>query len=286
MKNVDFVIAKTHQTWFDNLKSKACNEVVFWTPSDWKIRENIFGKPFYFIKRGHESVLMGVGKFRSYALHKISNAWNKYSYKLGADSLNDLMKLLGRMNATDEIGCIELGDVEYWDPSNYLLYIEGKYLQKFKYCEASKIDIVTLNVPEDFKLTKVSKKRQKSAGRVVRLGQAAFKKLLMREYGRCCVTGECQHELLEAAHIQSYMSEKSHHIQNGLLLRCDIHKLFDSGLLIIDDDYCVRLSSKLTSQNYECFRGQKIYLPSNQRSYPSKEALREKSLQFDMVNMP
>jgi putative restriction endonuclease len=216
MSKVDFVIAKTHQAWFDNLKMRDCKEVIFWTPSDWKIRENLSGKPWYFIKKGSVPALMGVGKFRSYSTYTVYVAWEKYSTKLGVDSLDEFMKVIGRTNTTVQIGCIELYDVEYWDDSDQLLYSKGNYLQKFKYCEASELGVAgyssVLDMSDNFKLIKLSKKEQKNVNSVLRLGQVAFKKRLIREYGCCCVTGECQKELLEAAHIQPYMSEKSHHI--------------------------------------------------------------------------
>ena len=45
------------------------------------------------------------------------------------------------------------------------------------------------------------------------------------------VTSESTLEVLEACHIQDYKNDKSNHHQNGLLLRVDLHKLYDNGLL-------------------------------------------------------
>lgn len=65
-----------------------------------------------------------------------------------------------------------------------------------------------------------------------RRGQPAFRKKLLRAYGkRCALTGCDAPEALEAAHIDPYRSQDSHHVQNGILLRADLHTLFDRGLL-------------------------------------------------------
>lgn len=64
-----------------------------------------------------------------------------------------------------------------------------------------------------------------------RNGQADFRIELLRAYGCCCVT-ECAVEpALDAAHIDPHQSEASNHPQNGLLLRKDLHFLFDNNLL-------------------------------------------------------
>lgn len=55
----------------------------------------------------------------------------------------------------------------------------------------------------------------------------------------CCICGEKIVEVLEAAHILEYRSKKSNHVQNGLLLRRDFHRLFDLGLITVIEDYSV-----------------------------------------------
>jgi putative restriction endonuclease len=67
-----------------------------------------------------------------------------------------------------------------------------------------------------------------------RLGQGSFRILITDTYERhCAVTGEKALPALEAAHIQPVTHEGKHRIDNGLLLRSDIHRLFDSGYVTI-----------------------------------------------------
>ncbi|MGA5019901.1 HNH endonuclease [Streptomyces griseoincarnatus] len=69
----------------------------------------------------------------------------------------------------------------------------------------------------------------------VRLGQDTFRKRLLREQGeQCAMTGAAPAAVLEAAHLYSYAETGEHHDYGGLLLRRDIHKLFDNGQITVD----------------------------------------------------
>lgn len=102
-----------------------------------------------------------------------------------------------------------------------------------------------------------------------------FKKMILEAYDRtCAVTGETTEAVLEACHIQNFINEESDNYQNGILLRIDIHRLFDKGLIQINDDYTVSVSSKVLSDYYQQFNGTKLILPRNIKWAPSKIVLR------------
>ena len=85
----------------------------------------------------------------------------------------------------------------------------------------------------------------------VRLGQGAFRVLITDAYSRkCSISGERTLPVLEAAHIKPYAESGPHFISNGLLLRSDLHKLFDSGYLTITDEYKIEVSNRI-KQEYE-----------------------------------
>lgn len=68
----------------------------------------------------------------------------------------------------------------------------------------------------------------------VRKGQTLFRKSLIDRYGMTCAfTGGCPLEVLEAAHLYSYASIGEHHEHGGLLLRRDLHRLFDYGKVAV-----------------------------------------------------
>ena len=71
-----------------------------------------------------------------------------------------------------------------------------------------------------------------------RLGQGSFRALVSSTYQwRCAVTQEKAHPVLEAAHILPISQGGRHELSNGLLLRSDVHRLFDNGYVTIAPDY-------------------------------------------------
>lgn len=70
---------------------------------------------------------------------------------------------------------------------------------------------------------------------LARVGQGAFRRDLLDRYGAvCAMSGAAPAEALEAAHLYSYATSGRHHEHGGLLLRRDLHRLFDSGLLAVN----------------------------------------------------
>jgi putative restriction endonuclease len=111
---------------------------------------------------------------------------------------------------------------------------------------------------------------------VRRQGQGRFRRELMRAYdGKCAITNCDVEEVLEAAHIAPYLGAHSNHVSNGLLLRADLHTLFDLGHLQIDpEDFTINLRKELRSSPYANFHSAKIRIPKSELDHPSAEALR------------
>ncbi|MEU4802195.1 HNH endonuclease signature motif containing protein [Actinosynnema sp. NPDC023587] len=69
----------------------------------------------------------------------------------------------------------------------------------------------------------------------VRNGQGQYRALLLAEFGEsCAITGPCPKVALHAAHLRAFAVHKKHNVREGLLLRADIHQLFDAGQMAID----------------------------------------------------
>jgi hypothetical protein len=95
-----------------------------------------------------------------------------------------------------------------------------------------------------------------------RQGQGAFRAKLLEAYGQtCAITGCTAVSVLEAAHILPYRGEPTHRVDNGLLLRSDIHTLFDLGLLWITDTHQVAIADTLRGTEYEVLGGHVMRLP-------------------------
>ncbi|MDN7925247.1 HNH endonuclease [Burkholderia vietnamiensis] len=118
-------------------------------------------------------------------------------------------------------------------------------------------------------------RRKTLASIVRRQGQPAFRSNLLRAYdNRCAISGCDVLEVLEAAHIVPYQGPETNHISNGLLLRTDLHTLFDLGLLAIAPGTgTVVIAATLRSTEYGALHGKKLRLPSVFKDRPSKDAL-------------
>ena len=64
--------------------------------------------------------------------------------------------------------------------------------------------------------------------------------------------------VLQACHILPYSQSHDNSLENGLLLRADIHILFDKKLITIDNDFNVRVSENIHSPKYRELNGKKI----------------------------
>ncbi|MCA9067894.1 MAG: HNH endonuclease [Planctomycetaceae bacterium] len=107
-------------------------------------------------------------------------------------------------------------------------------------------------------------------------GQGNFREELLLAYdGRCAVTKCSIADVLEAAHILQVAQRGADSIPNGLLLRSDIHLLFDRDLLKIHPEtLIVHIVEKLRDTEYGRFHLQKIQVPKHNSHHPSQQALR------------
>ena len=98
----------------------------------------------------------------------------------------------------------------------------------------------------------------------VRLGQSKFRRRLLEKFGNMCAfSGPCHEHALDAAHLYSYALSGVHSVNGGLLIRKDLHRLFDLGLITINpfDQTVVIANSLLTIEQYSVFAGKRINVP-------------------------
>lgn len=92
-----------------------------------------------------------------------------------------------------------------------------------------------------------------------RRGQRAFREAILKVNNHCAVTKCAILDLLEAAHIYPYRNETHNHMSNGLLLRADIHTLFDLDLIAINpSSYKIHINKMLKESEYAVYEGSNI----------------------------
>jgi hypothetical protein len=140
------------------------------------------------------------------------------------------------------------------------------------------------NAPEDssFLSANIIDARVRTFASIVRRsGQQQFRDRLLKAYDSRCAFSECTVEsVLDAAHIIPYRGPHTDHPANGILLRTDLHTLFDLRLVTVDvASWRILLSPQLEGSSYSEFHGRSVYLPSISRLWPSKEALNQHRLE-------
>lgn len=133
------------------------------------------------------------------------------------------------------------------------------------------------NATQDNRLKVIAEVRRRQGG-------ARFRRALLQAYdARCAMTRYDATPALEAAHIVPYRGPQTNHVANGLLLRADMHDLFDLGLIAVDTDSMqLLLANDLIGTKYEPYAGQPLWIPCEVEARPNIEAL-DKHRQQSMV---
>ena len=185
------------------------------------------------------------GYFLSFELVRIADGWNRFRTQLGASSHDDWMQLaenLPNLRGREEFGALSVTGLVVQHPpipaSDVLLRkrnsgkgfeLDPEELQRFLHALARG----TVQ-PNQYRPTGVDSRRRLSRNVFERLGQPDFRQALVERYGlRCMITETDVSETIEAAHIIPYRDKNDNHPENGLLLRSDIHALYDRNLLSI-----------------------------------------------------
>ena len=143
--------------------------------------------------------------------------------------------------------------------------------------QAGQISVSFINFPlGEFDPSATEDNRLKVVAEVKRRqGAPRFRRALLHAYeGRCAMSQYDAEPALEAAHIVPYRGPQTNHLANGLLLRADMHDLFDLGLIAVDTDTMrLRLAKELAGTAYEPFEGQPLWIPRDAEARPNLEAL-------------
>lgn len=156
-------------------------------------------------------------------------------------------------------------------PTKFTLHRESSHTLKIADIEAE------LKNQGEFDPADVVDARKRTLASIVRRkGQSSFRKKLFKAYaGQCAVTGCTIEALLEAAHIVPYLGADTNVVSNGLLLRADIHTLFDLGLLWVDpDSLLIEMADALVQSEYSSLGQKPLSLPATPSDRPSSKALR------------
>lgn len=295
-------VGLTDANWLGHLRTLPdLHEVNFWQPSPHGFGALLPGEPFIFKLHAKEGGLAaGVAFLVKYIELPVSLAWDYFGAANGAPSLADMRTRIERYRRVGpepledyRIGCVMLADPIFFDTSDRFAVPEwhpniqvGRRYSLVAEPGASlwaRVQgLISARVESD-PILAVHETPARRYGAPVfvrpRLGQATFQAVLLDAYGRrCSVTGERALPTLEAAHIRAFADGGEHRVDNGLLLRRDLHALFDRGYLTVTPDLEVRVSRRLRTdfnngEEYIAMSGRPLRRPLEPADMPNPEFL-------------
>lgn len=293
-------IAVTDNDWYRFLRQRPhLEEVNFWQPGGSRLFKTIgVGHPFLFKLHAPENFIAGGGFFTHASLLPSSLAWETFGEKNGAASLEEMRRQVERYRPKRRdprkdytIGCILLQDPFFFEEGDWIPVpkdfhpniVQGKSYELGLPAGKAVWEAVRLRLRREV----VERGRRELEGSMFgkpvpvrqRLGQGTFRVWVTDIYRRqCAVTREKALPVLEAAHIKPVAQGGLHRIDNGLLLRTDVHALFDRGYVTVTPDYKFRVSRRLkddfdNGEYYRQFQGGELWLPPSAEDKPQREFL-------------
>ena len=291
-------VSVTDEGWFNFLRTRNPDEVNFWQPSGGReFRVLQPGEPFLFKLHSPKNYIVGGGFFVRYSPLPCSLAWEAFGEKNGVGAYGEFLARIRKYRARSAariepdpvVGCNVLSQPFFFPEQAWIPVptdwapniVQGKTYDTEQAMGRSLWAAVEASGL--WQSSEINTANQGEAPRYLvkgRLGQGAFRVLVTDAYQRrCAITGERTLPVLEAAHIKPYASEGPNLTQNGLLLRSDLHKLFDIGYLTVTPDYHVEVSARIKEEyqngrEYYAHHGQRLLvLPNLVEDQPSREFL-------------
>jgi len=293
---INIVVAVTDDDWFDMLRRQpSLSEVNFWAPSAANFRALQPGELFLFKPHAPRNVIVGGGIFAYANALPCSLAWDAFREANGARSAQDMRTRIAKYRRSDPndrsdfaVGCRILTQPFFFEEADWIPVPKSwsPNIVSFKTYDTGEAEGLALWGAVSERMARSPTFAVGPADRFgepqfikPRLGQGAFRVLVTDIYSRrCAVTQERTLPALETAHIRPYSDGGEHEARNGLLLRRDIHSLFDSGYVTVTPDLKFEVSRRIREEfengkHYYALQGQRIIVPDNVGQRPDPGAL-------------
>src|SRR5271169_1733845 len=302
-------LGNTDIDWYSYLSKINPEDINFWQPgshSGFKVLKS--GEPYLFRLKRPYNAIGGVGFFTSYTKLPLSIAWQTFLNRNGFEAFEDFESAIqsyrrknrSQFEVDPTIGCIVLTNPIFFPKEDWIQVprdwghgiVQGKsystddeigknlWIQVENRLVNTNLGEASNKTKNQLILAEPTPQYGSSILTKVRLGQGGFRVLVTDAYSRrCAITGERTLPVLEAAHIKSYAKSGPHSISNGLLLRSDLHKLFDNGYITVTPEYKIEVSKRIREEyengkEYYQYQGKNLFiLPSEEIDRPRQEYL-------------
>jgi putative restriction endonuclease len=294
-------VGVTDNDWFRFLAERWPDEVNYWRPGGGSFRAIKKWDPFLFKLHSPLDYITGGGFFVKFARLPLSFAWEVFEEKNGTpDFLAFYQKIRhyresrGAMEPDPDIGCIVLTSPFFFDEDDWIPVpddwhpniVQGKGYDTrepvgARLWEQVRVRLQKYTIPQAEETKVPVRERPRYGDEYLirpRLGQGGFRVEVTEAYGRRgAVTGERILPVLQASHIKPYADSGPHDVRNGLLLRADLHILFDRGYITVTRDHRVEASRRLkeefdNGEEYYKMHGRRLQvLPGREEERPAPE---------------
>lgn len=293
---INLYVGVTDYKWFQSLSAMLdLAEVNFWQPggkTQFKALQP--GELFLFKLHAPRNFIVGYGIFAHASILPVSLAWEAFGAGNGAASLEEMRNRIGFYRREDidprqdyMIGCRILEQPVFFAENEWIPVpaswapniVSGRTYDTGEEDGRRLWEAITARMPAE-PVRGLSEPRYGEPTLIrPRLGQGTFRVAVTDVYGRrCAVTGERTLPILDAAHIRPFAAGGAHEVSNGLLLRTDVHRLFDLGYVTVSGDGHFEVGRRLredfeNGRNYYAMHGQLVNVPSDSRYRPARDVL-------------
>ena len=292
-------VGVTDYDWFRFLRQRQPDEVNFWQPGGGRAFKVLQpGELFLFKLHSPRNFIVGGGYFVRNTALPCSLAWAAFGEKNGVNGLEEFLARIAKYRRSEKlerdpvIGCSILTEPFFFDERDWIPVPEDwamNIVQGKTYDTENKLG-ASLWLDVQARLGKVHDVLEHGEERArygseyltrARLGQGAFRVLVTEAYQkRCAISGERTLPVLQASHIRPFASDGPNRVSNGLLLRSDLHILFDQGYLTVTPKLTIEVSRRIkerfeNGREYYAHHGRQLgVVPSESEERPSAEFLK------------
>jgi putative restriction endonuclease len=297
----------TDWDWYQQLRAiPGVDEINFWKPGG-KHRFGALepGELFLFKLHSPRNFIVGGGLFAYSTILPVSLAWDSFRRSNGAASFEEMRRRIAQYRKSPTgsfedygIGCVLLAKPFFLNeadwvpvPSDWAAGIQqgkrydlnrelGRSLfRQVEHALSREVSGSGAGLRARDAHDDLSNRYGKPILVAPRLGQGAFRVIVTDAYERrCAITGEKVLPVLQAAHIRPFSSDGPNRVQNGILLRSDLHTLFDCGYMTVAPSLHLEVSSRLhedfdNGRDYYALHGNPLRLPPRAVARPANEFL-------------
>ena len=268
---MNLFLGVTDPDWYDFLRAAQPAEVNFWRPGGQNFRALQPGEPFLFKLKAPYNAVGGGGFFVRMTRLPRTLVWDVFGQKNGTPDFQTLARKIRGLRGDEErnphIGYVVLTAPFFFDETDWIPVPDSfaKNVVRGKTYDATSGDGMRLWMRvrarlqghavvsgKDMAPNRVAEELAQYGAPYVarnRLGQSAFRTAVTDAYDRrCAFTGEKTLPALQASHIKPYASSGPHRVDNGLLLRADLHQLFDASYMTVTTDHRIKVSRRIKEE--------------------------------------